>query len=81
MSGRVLVVDDVATNRLLLRAKLSSAYYDVVVAENGALLYDPTTQSDGLALPKHSVDTFYVAAVLPEAKRRVPVPAAYFQRD
>ena len=35
MSGRVLVVDDVATNRLLLRAKLSSAYYDVVVAENG----------------------------------------------
>nr|WP_184153283.1 PleD family two-component system response regulator [Amaricoccus macauensis] len=36
MSGRVLVVDDVATNRLLLRAKLSSAYYDVVVAENGA---------------------------------------------
>lgn len=36
MTGRVLVVDDVATNRLLLRAKLSSAYYDVVVAENGA---------------------------------------------
>lgn len=36
MSGRVLVVDDVATNRLLLRAKLSSAYYDVIVAENGA---------------------------------------------
>ncbi len=35
MSGRVLVVDDVATNRLLLRAKLSSAYFDVVVAENG----------------------------------------------
>lgn len=36
MSGRVLVVDDVATNRLLLRAKLNSAYYDVVVAESGA---------------------------------------------
>lgn len=35
MSGRVLVVDDVATNRLLLRAKLSAAYYDVVVAEDG----------------------------------------------
>lgn len=44
-------------------------------------LYDPTTQSDGLALPKHSIDTFYVAAVLPEAERRVPVPAAHFQRD
>lgn len=36
MSGRVLVVDDVPTNRLLLRAKLCAAYYDVVVAENGA---------------------------------------------
>jgi two-component system, cell cycle response regulator len=35
MSGRVLVVDDVATNRLLLRAKLSAAYYDVSVAESG----------------------------------------------
>jgi two-component system, cell cycle response regulator len=35
MSGRVLVVDDVPTNRLLLRAKLSAAYYDVLVAENG----------------------------------------------
>ena len=40
MSGRVLVVDDVATNRLLLRAKLSSAYYDVVVAENGQQALD-----------------------------------------
>jgi two-component system cell cycle response regulator len=37
MSGRVLVVDDVATNRLLLRAKLSTAYYDVSVAESGAV--------------------------------------------
>lgn len=35
MSGRVLVVDDVATNRLLLRAKLSAAYYDVIAAQNG----------------------------------------------
>ncbi|MEM8570108.1 MAG: PleD family two-component system response regulator [Pseudomonadota bacterium] len=35
MSGRVLVVDDVATNRLLLRAKLCAAYYDVFTAENG----------------------------------------------
>ncbi|TPE50243.1 PleD family two-component system response regulator [Amaricoccus solimangrovi] len=40
MSGRVLVVDDVATNRLLLRAKLSSAYYDVVVAEDGPKALD-----------------------------------------
>lgn len=36
MSGRILVVDDLATNRLILQAKLSSAYFDVLVAENGA---------------------------------------------
>ena len=36
MSGRILVVDDVATNRLILQAKLSSAYFDVLLAENGA---------------------------------------------
>jgi two-component system cell cycle response regulator len=35
MSGRILVVDDVATNRLILQAKLSSAYFDVLLAESG----------------------------------------------
>ncbi len=34
MSGRILVVDDVAANRDLLRAKLGTAYYDVLVAES-----------------------------------------------
>lgn len=43
-------------------------------------LYDPTTQSDGLSLPKHSVDTFYLSAVLPDSKQRVPVPAQHFER-
>ena len=47
MSGRVLVVDDVATNRLLLRAKLSSAYYDVVVAENGTQALELARSSSG----------------------------------
>ncbi|HEU0220878.1 MAG TPA: PleD family two-component system response regulator [Paracoccaceae bacterium] len=36
MSGRVLVVDDTATNRVLLRAKLAGAYYTVLTAESGA---------------------------------------------
>lgn len=34
MSGRILIVDDVATNRLILSAKLTKAYFDVVFAEN-----------------------------------------------
>jgi two-component system cell cycle response regulator len=35
MAGRVLVVDDVATNRLLLTLLLSKAFYDVDEAESG----------------------------------------------
>lgn len=32
MSGRVLLVDDIATNRIILKVKLSAAYYDVIQA-------------------------------------------------
>ncbi len=35
MSGTILIVDDVPTNRMILRAKLSAAYYDVIQADNG----------------------------------------------
>ncbi len=35
MSGRILVVDDIATNRLILQAKLSAAYFDVLLADGG----------------------------------------------
>src|SRR5262249_47959454 len=36
MSARVLVVDDVEVNVKLLEAKLSSEYFDVLTASNGA---------------------------------------------
>jgi two-component system cell cycle response regulator len=36
MSGKILVVDDVATNRIILKAKLALACYDVVQAGSGA---------------------------------------------
>lgn len=42
MSGRVLVVDDIATNRMILRAKLTAAYFDVVLAETGQEALDKT---------------------------------------
>ncbi|MEM8742309.1 MAG: PleD family two-component system response regulator [Pseudomonadota bacterium] len=35
MSGRILVVDDTASNRTLLKAKLTAAFYTVIVAETG----------------------------------------------
>lgn len=36
MAGRILVVDDVATNRIVMKVKLTSACYSVEQAENGA---------------------------------------------
>lgn len=36
MSGRILVVDDVATNRIVLKARLTAAFYDVALASDGA---------------------------------------------
>ncbi len=35
MPGRILVVDDIPTNRMVLRAKLAANYYDVLEAESG----------------------------------------------
>lgn len=40
MPGRILVVDDVATNRLILKAKLAAAYYDVLEADCGKAAFD-----------------------------------------
>jgi len=36
MSGRILIVDDVPTNRALLKAKLSTAYFDVTTVDSGS---------------------------------------------
>ncbi len=36
MAGRILIADDVTTNRIILKVKLSSACYDVLQAESGA---------------------------------------------
>lgn len=35
MPGRILIVEDSGTNRLILRTRLQHAYYDVIEAENG----------------------------------------------
>jgi len=36
MTGRILIVDDIATNRIVLKVKLSSAHYDTLLAASGA---------------------------------------------
>ncbi len=36
MSGKILIVDDLATNRIVLKVKLSEAFYEVIQASSGA---------------------------------------------
>lgn len=36
MAGKILIVDDVSTNRIVLKLKLAAARYETVQAENGA---------------------------------------------
>ena len=35
MAGRILIVEGTASHRILLRARLTSAFYEVLVAETG----------------------------------------------
>lgn len=35
MTGRILIVDDISTNRIVLKVKLAASYYDVIQARNG----------------------------------------------
>lgn len=40
MAGRILIADNVATNRIVLKVKLSSAFYDVIQAASGQQALD-----------------------------------------
>lgn len=40
MSGRILIVDDVPTNRVILKAKLSNAYFDVLATDDAVNAHD-----------------------------------------
>ena len=40
MAGRILIVDDVATNRIVLKARLASAFHDTALAASGAEALD-----------------------------------------
>ena len=36
MAGRILIVDSVATNRIVMKVVLASAFYEPVLADSGA---------------------------------------------
>lgn len=62
MTSRILVVDAVPTNRIILRVKLSAAYYDVVQATSG--------QAALAMLRKTAPDLVMTAADLPDMSGR-----------
>lgn len=62
MSGRILVVDAVPTNRIILRVKLSAAYYEVIQADSGASALDLAARA--------APDLVIIAAELPDMSGR-----------
>ncbi len=58
MPGKILIVDDIATNRIVLKVKLSSAFYDVIQARSG---------KEGLnSIQSQFPDLIILAATLPD---------------
>ena len=72
MSGRILVVDAVPTNRIILRVKLSAAFYEVTQAVSGAAALD--------AVRRAPPDLVLTAADLPDMTGRA-LCAALRQSD
>ena len=72
MSGQILVVDDLSLSRMILRAKLSSACYNSVLASDGesALALARTHLPDLILLDHHLPDT--TGTQLCEVLRRDP---------
>lgn len=79
MPGRILIADAVATNRIMLKVKLSSAHHDVTVAESGAEILDivrrdpPDLMILDEGLPDMSGVELCLALKSDPVARRVPV--------
>jgi two-component system cell cycle response regulator len=58
MSGKILIVDDVATNRIVLKVKLAAAWYQPLLAADGAtaLHLARTERPDAILLNDHLAD-------------------------
>ena len=62
MTGRILIVDSVPTNRIVLRVKLAAAFYDVVQASSGTAAL--------ASLGQNRPDLVIAAAALPDMTGR-----------
>ena len=78
MLGRILVVDDVATNRMIARAKLTASYFDVIEADCGerAIELAISEQPDLILLDVMmlGIDGFETCRRLKEAHATLHIP-------
>ncbi|MEM1160833.1 MAG: response regulator, partial [Pseudomonadota bacterium] len=78
MTGRVMIVEDSATNRMVLKAKLTQAYYDVVEAEDGETALEMVLREDPdlilLDIMMPGIDGFEVCRQLKLDPRTLHIP-------
>lgn len=78
MPGRVLIVDDSATNRRLMRARLGAAYYEVIEAGDGkqalALATEDPPDIVLLDLRLPGIDGFEICRLLKGARATAHLP-------
>jgi two-component system cell cycle response regulator len=78
MPGRILVVDDVATNRMIARAKLTASYFDVIEADCGerAIELAESEQPDLILLDvmMPGIDGFETCQRLKAARATLHIP-------
>jgi two-component system cell cycle response regulator len=79
MQGKILIVDSAATNRIMLKVKLASAYYDVAMAASAqeAIQMAQALQPDAIllamCLPDDAALAFCRSLKSDETLRRIPV--------
>ncbi|MEM7423496.1 MAG: PleD family two-component system response regulator [Pseudomonadota bacterium] len=78
MPGRILIVEDSATNRLILRTRLTNAYYDVVEAEDGPSAIEMASSANPdiilLDIMMPGMDGFEVCRHLKSSPETVHIP-------
>ncbi|MEO1492561.1 MAG: PleD family two-component system response regulator [Pseudomonadota bacterium] len=78
MPGRVMIVEDVATNRLILRSRLTQSYYDVVEAASGEealeLVHATTPDIILLDVMMPGIDGFEVCRRLKSDPKTLHIP-------
>lgn len=85
MSGRILIIDDIATNRIVLKVKLASAQYQVLQADSGqtglSLAIDMQPDLILMKLALSDVDGIEVCRLLKSRPKTAHIPVIVLGDD